>query len=196
MGAMSSVARRSATLAEFLSMPADRRFHEFLSGEIVEKAEPSGEHGDAQGGVVGALRSPFQRPPGRGGPGGWWILPEVEVLLETGDLVRPDVAGWRRDRHATRPSGVPVRARPDWLCEVLSPSNASDDTVRKLRIYHQASIPHYWLVDPRDGTFTVMRWTDAGYTAVLAAQRGETVRPEPFEAVELDVGTLFGDDPR
>ena len=40
-----------------------------------------------------------------------------------------------------------------------------------------------------------MRWSDVGYTTVLRAERGEVVRPEPFEAIELVVGTLFGDDP-
>ena len=30
---------------------------------------------------------------------------------------------------------------------------------------------------------------------MLVAERGETVRPEPFGAIELVVGTLFGDDP-
>ncbi len=29
---------------------------------------------------------------------------------------------------------------------------------------------------------------------VLVAQRGERVRAEPFDAVELHVGVLFGDD--
>jgi Uma2 family endonuclease len=90
---------------------------------------------------------------------------------------------------------MPVRARPDWVCEVVSPKNASNDTVRKLRLYQQVSLPHYWLADPRDATLTVMRWTEAGYTTVLAAQRGERVRAEPFDAIEIDVGTLFGDDP-
>jgi Uma2 family endonuclease len=193
---MPSAAVRPATLDELFAIPAEQRFHELLGGEIVEKAEPSAEHGSAQVGVVGTLFTPFQRPPGDGGLGGWWILSEVEVLLDTGDLVRPDVAAWRRDRHAARPTGSPVRARPDWVCEVVSESNASTDTVRKLRIYHQAKIPHYWLVDPRDATLTVMRWSEAGFTTVLAAQRGETARAEPFEAIELAVGTLFGDDPQ
>lgn len=44
-------------------------------------------------------------------------------------------------------------------------------------------------------TLTVLRWSDAGYITVLAAERGETVRAEPFEAIEISVGTLFGDDP-
>jgi Uma2 family endonuclease len=78
---------------------------------------------------------------------------------------------------------------------VLSPSNASHDTVKKLRLYHLAEIPHYWIVDPREKTLTVMRWSDVGYTTVLAAESGEVVRAEPFDATELDVGAIFGDDP-
>jgi Uma2 family endonuclease len=192
---VSSTARNEATLDEFLAIPEERRFHELLVAEIVEKATPSGEHGDAQAGVVGAIRPPYQRKSGQGGPGGWWISTEVEVLLTSGDVARPDVLGWRRDRVPERPTGSPVRVRPEWVCEVVSPSNANVDTVKKLRIYHGAQIPHYWIVDPRDATLTVMRWTDAGYTTVLRAERGESVRPEPFEEIELSVGTLFGDDP-
>jgi len=192
---VSGAAQPSGRIAEFLAIPEDRRFHELLAGEIVEKATPSGEHGDAQAGVVGAIRPAYQRRSGGGGPGGWWIATEVEVVLDGGEIVRPDVLGWRRDRVPERPVGFPVRDRPDWVCEVVSQSNANTDTVKKLRIYHQAEVTHYWLVDPRDATLTVMRWSDAGYTMVLRAERGETVRPEPFDAIELVVGTLFGDDP-
>jgi hypothetical protein len=31
-------------------------------------------------------------------------------------------------------------------------------------------------------------------TELLVAERGEEVRPEPFEAIPLRVGALFGDD--
>jgi len=41
----------------------------------------------------------------------------------------------------------------------------------------------------------VMRWSREGYVTVLVAERAEVVRAEPFEAVELGVGTLFGEDP-
>jgi Uma2 family endonuclease len=195
MDGMSESARRGATLEDFWAIPEEQRFHELIGGEIVPKASPSGEHGDAQGGIMGAVRGPFQRPPGRGGPGGWWILLEVEVLLETGDMVRPDVAGWRRERCPQRPTGIPLKLRPDWICEVVSPSNAKQDTVTKLRLYHRMGIPHHWIADPRDNTLTVMRWSSDGYVTLMRAERGEAVRAEPFEAVELIVGTLFGDDP-
>lgn len=194
---MSQPARSKATADDFWAIPEGERFHELYAGEVVRKSTPTNEHGDAQAGVVGALRVPFQRKPGGGrGPGGWWISTEVEIALETGEIVRPDVVGWRRERTPERPTGTPVKVRPDWICEVVSSDNAKNDTVKKLRLYHGAEIPHYWLVDdPRDATLTVMRWSRDGYVTLLRAERGEVVRPEPFEAIELEVGTLFGDDP-
>ena len=192
---MSESARRQATAADFWAIPEAERFHELIGGELLPKATPSGEHGDAQAGIVGAVRTPFQRAPGRGGPGGWWIATEVEVQLETGEIVRPDVAGWRRERCPERPTGTPIHARPDWACEVISPSNSTNDTIKKLRLYHRVAVPHYWLVDPRDATLTIMRWSADGYVTVLRAERGDVVRAEPFDAIELAVGTLFGDDP-
>lgn len=192
---MSHEPGRRSTIDDFWAIPEGERFHELLGGDLVRKAAPSGEHGAAQAGVVGALHSPFQRKRSGGGAGGWWIATEVEVLLHPGDVVRPDVLGWRRETCSERPEGMPVLLRPDWICEVVSPSNAKDDTVRKLRLYHRASVPHYWIVDPRDATLSVMRWSVDGYVMLLRAERSEVVRAEPFQAIELRVGTLFGDDP-
>ncbi len=191
---MTSTATRRSSAADFLAIPAEQRFHELIGGEIIEKATPTGEHGAAQAGVASAIIPPYQRRGGSGGPGGWWIATEVEVVLSA-EIVRPDVVGWRRERVPARPTGSPVADRPDWICEVVSPRNANNDTVKKLRLYHVAQVPHYWIVDPRDATLTVMRWSEAGYITVLRAERGETVHPEPFDAIELAVGTLFGDDP-
>jgi Uma2 family endonuclease len=188
--------RRKATLDDFWAIPEEDRFHELIAGEVIPKASPSGEHGDAQSWIASLVKPRFQRPSdGSGRTGGWWIATEVEVLLDGVDVVRPDILGWRRERCPARPTGNPVKQRPDWICEVVSPSNAKHDTIKKLRLYHRVAIPHYWLVDPQDATLTVMRWSSDGYVTLLRAERGEVVRPEPFEQIELAVGTLFGDDP-
>ncbi len=55
-------------------------------------------------------------------------------------------------------------------------------------------IGHYWLVDPAEQTLAVYRWHPDGYLEVLAAERGQRVRAEPFEAIEFSVGVLFDDD--
>lgn len=192
---MDPVRRHGATEEDFWAIPEEQRFHELIDGELTEKAAPSGRHGDASAGIIGSVRVPFQRRSGAGGPGGWWIQNEVEVRLATGTIVRPDVVGWRRERCPERPTGTPVTILPDWICEIVSPSNAKHDTIKKLRLYHRNAIAHYWLVDSREETLTVMRYTTEGYLTVLTAERGEVVRAEPFDAIELAVGTLFGDDP-
>jgi len=190
-----AAARSTHKIDDFWAIPEDDRFHELIGGVITRKASPSGEHADAQAALLAALRGSFHRSAGGiDKPGGWWVLLEVEILLD-GEIARPDVLGWRRDRCPSRPTGTPVKQRPDWVCEVLSPSNASRDTVEKLRLYHRSGIPHYWIIDPDDATLTVMRWSSGGYSNVLAAEHGDRVRAEPFQQIELAVGTLFGDEP-
>lgn len=183
----------TATLADWLAQPEGARI-ELIDGELIEKAAPTFEHGRAQGHTVSALGGPFdRRTGGPGGPGGWWIATEVDIVLD-GRGYRPDVAGWRRDRLAAPPKERPVVLRPDWLCEIVSESNRTVDTVTKLRRYHQAGVPHYWTLDQIDRTLTVHRHTADGYLVALRASADERVRAEPFDAIELSVGALLGDD--
>jgi Uma2 family endonuclease len=182
------------TIEEWLAQPEDARL-ELIDGEFVEKAAPTVQHGRVQGRTMVSVGAPFDRRlGGPGGPGGWWIATEVDVVLD-GRGYRPDLAGWRRERLPELPAGRPVELRPDWICEILSESNRNVDTVKKVRRYHQAGVPHYWILDPVDRTLTVYRNGPDGYLVALAAEAGETVRAEPFDAIELSVSELLGDDP-
>src|SRR5262245_1936971 len=134
----------SARLVDLLAIPEETRFHEVVDGELIRRAEPSFDHGEAQI-KMAAVLDPYHRRPGAGGPGGWWFASETEIELEPAQIVRPDLAGWRRDVAPERPGGVPVRLRPQWICEILSQSNVRMDTVKKLRVYHQCRIEHYWI---------------------------------------------------
>ncbi len=111
------------------------------------------------------------------------------------ELFRPDVCGYRRDLLKEKPSGRPLLTRPDWVCEILSPSNAKTDRVEKLQTYFAAGVPHYWLVDPIEGSLEIFRRTDLAYALVQSAHRGQRLKPEPFDAVEFAVDELLGDDP-
>jgi Uma2 family endonuclease len=183
-----------ADAMNLLALPGDLPA-EIVDGEVVEKAAPTFEHGDAQGAIVAAFRPVFHRPGGGDPPGGWWIATEVEVELAPPEVYRPDVVGWRRARVPERPTGRPVRIRPDWVCEILSASTARYDQVTKLRVYERCGVPHYWLVDPDRQVLTVYRLLAGIYQLGLVATSGERGRAEPFEAIELDVGSLFGAEP-
>jgi Uma2 family endonuclease len=184
---------QQATIADALARPEHERV-ELIRGTLVEKAAPAGVHGHAQNGISWRLSHSFHRRPGGRWPGGWWFLAEVDVQLGA-ELFRPDLAGWRRERCPTPPDGRPVQVRPDWVCEILSPSNARFDRVDKLQSYFAAGVPHYWLADPIERILEVYRRTDLAYALVLSAKGGQRVRAEPFDAVELRVDELFGDDP-
>lgn len=183
--------RGTATIADLLAIPEDERFHELIGGEIISKAAPSAEHGAAQR-KLGTLIDPFDRRPGSRWPGGWWLMTEVEVQFASSETYRPDVVGWRRDRVPDRPRGNPVTIRPDWIGEIVSPTNSGTDRVTKLNAYHRFEVPHYWIVDPIEETLSAFRWTSTGYLLIVAARTGDRVRVEPFEALELDVGEIFG----
>jgi Uma2 family endonuclease len=181
-----------ATLADLLALPDEGHGHEIIDGELVEK-ETSAEHGVAQS-RIGRMLGPFDRRPGGRQPGGWWFATETVIDFGPRQHYRPDVAGWRRERMPERPSGGVISGLPDWICEIISPSNASNDTVKKKRVYHKQKVPHYWLLDPVRETLSVLRWSPDGYTEVLSAMRGERVRAEPFDGIEIQVGVFFGDD--
>jgi Uma2 family endonuclease len=185
-----------ATAADLAALPDDARA-EVVAGEVVPRAAPSFEHGDAQRVLAQTLGPPFVNRGGGGdAPGGWWIGTEVEIELESHEVYVPDLVGWRRQRVPERPSGRPVRHRPDWVCEIISPSTASRDRVLKHRVFHRAGVPHYWIVDPDARTLTVHRHQADGYLVVLTADESDArVRAEPFDAIELPLAVIFGADP-
>lgn len=92
-----------------------------------------------------------------------------------------------------RPKGKIVEIVPQWICEVLS-EDKRNDLVRKKHIYHRHHVDHYWLLDPEQGILAVYRWHADGYLEVLAEEHGQVVRVEPFDAIELPVSGLFGDE--
>ncbi|MBI5496508.1 MAG: Uma2 family endonuclease [Deltaproteobacteria bacterium] len=192
---MSTGARRTATLEEFLALNRDEHPVEFFDGEIVERAAPSPAHGLTHS-KAAELLGPFnRRAGGPRGPGGWWIMLEVDVIYpRRNDVFRHDLVGFRRDLHPERPAGTPVTTRPDWACEIISPSTRRADQVRKLRCLHQHEVPFYWLLDPEEETLLVYRHSAEGYVNVLAATAEDVMELPPFLGVEVAVAALFGRD--
>jgi len=185
--------RPKATFADLEAL-GDDVSAEIIHGAIVEKAMPTMEHGRSQLGVGRVLGRRFDRRLGGRWPGGWWFGTEVDVEYEAHEVFRHDLVGWRRDRVQACPRGRPIRIRPDWVCEMLSPSNEKRDLIDKMQVLHLAGVPHYWIGNPQDKTLVVHRWEPKGYLIVLTAASGDVVRGEPFEAVELRVDAMFGDE--
>ena len=185
---MSEPARRRATWEDLFDVP-EGRTGEIVNGELRLLPRPAPPHSETASDLGGLLTPPFRF--GRGGPGGWVLVDEPELeLLE--DIRVPDLVGWRRERYE-RPTRGPYTVIPDWICEVLSPSTAVTDRVEKLPLYARAGVPYVWLVDPLGFSLEVYRRVEEGYLLVLTAQGHAMLRIPPFEAIEFELGLLWGD---
>lgn len=81
MGNPAEKPKRLATFDDIRDQLEDARV-EIIAGEIVPREAAKFEHSRAQSRVGSRLSDPFDRPEGRGGPGGWWIATEAEVEYE------------------------------------------------------------------------------------------------------------------
>jgi Uma2 family endonuclease len=186
-------AGKLATYEDLIAL-ADGRRVEIIAGVIVTPPSPLPRHGRAQRVVGRVIGGAFDDDDGRGGPGGWWILPEADVRLSPHDIVKPDVAGWRRDRLPDPWDTRPIDVVPDWICEILSPSNVAEDRVRKRHLYAEHGVAFYWLLDPSEHTLEALRlepalraWIDE----VGSYGDGAVVRVAPFDAIEIEVARFF-----
>jgi Uma2 family endonuclease len=183
--------RRPATYDDLRQVPA-HLVAEILDGDLYASPRPSPRHANASSALGGELRRPFHA--GRGGPGGWYILDEPELHLER-DVVVPDLAGWRRERLPRLPDEAFFSLAPDWVCEVISPSTAAMDRVKKLTIYARESVVHVWLVDPLARTLEVLRLESQRWVIAATWAGYDVLRAEPFAAIELDLALLWDEPP-
>ena len=128
-------------------------------------------------------------------PGGWQLLVEPEVHFSRAgrkpQIVIPDVAGWRVERMPELPATAAIELAPDWICEVLSPSNTRHDRARKMPLYAAHNVPAAWLIDPVEQTVEVYALVDGRWTVDNVVGGDERVRLAPFEAVEIDLARLW-----
>ena len=180
--------KRPATYADLEALP-ENMVGELLAGELYASPRPAIPHAWAGSALGSLLFGAFTL--GTNGPGGWILLDEPELHLEE-DVLVPDMAGWRRERLPELPRTAAMTLAPDWVCEILSPSNRARDRVLKLSLYARERVPHVWLVDPDVRTLEVLRLTGPHYTFVASHSEDALLRAEPFEALEFKLGVLWG----
>ena len=184
---MTKALKKNAIYRDLYSVP-ENFVAEILGGELYASPRPAFPHAFAASALSVKIGGPFQF--GIEGPGGWLVLNEPELKLRD-DVLVPDLAAWRRERlPAVSTGGYPAVA-PDWVCEVLSPSTARIDRARKLAIYARESVAYAWLVDPLQQTLEILRLESARWTMLETYAAEQRVRGEPFEAIELDLGSIW-----
>lgn len=173
---------------DLLALP-DRLIGEILNGELYAHPRPRPHHALVATNLGTEIAAPYHR--GKGGPGGWWILDEPEIHFQTGDVLVPDMAGWRRTRLPELPTDQHIAVAPDWVCEIASPSTASVDREIKMPIYAAHGVLDAWLINPVKRHLEAYSLDNGKWVLQGKFEQDDTVSIRPFELIQFVLATLW-----
>jgi Uma2 family endonuclease len=181
-----TITERHWTIAEYLRLPEGPPYYEFEDGELIEMVRPRGKHQEIIGRLFAALDT-YLRQEGLGK-----VWPEVAVLLTPRHVYVPDLSFLLNENLGRFADDVAIQGPPDLVVEIISPSTASRDKAQKLRIYHAAGVPWYWLVETESLLITEYRHTPDGYLVNQIAPPLEPFAPALFPGLSFRLADLAG----
>jgi len=130
---------------------------ELIHGEAYAMSAPNAKHQE----ILGEIYSQFHVYL-RGKPCKVYPAPYDVRLFYRGDdsddtVVQPDITVVCSEQKRG-PEGC--RGAPDLVIEILSPSNTAIEMERKLKLYQDAGVREYWIVDPENKGLTVYRFQE------------------------------------
>ncbi|MEI6806321.1 MAG: Uma2 family endonuclease [Myxococcaceae bacterium] len=192
---MHQLEKTMSTLEDLMAVPGDTKA-ELIDGEIYMMAPAVARHSSISGLLTTLLTSHFRNQRGPSDKDAWRIIPEAWTLYDVHNSFVHDIAGYSRRELPRLPNLGPIHIKPKWVCEILSRSNAKNDTERKSAILAQYSVPYYWLLDPRKKTLQVFELGtgNMNYRLVCSVKKEDgVVRLLPFQDLELDLQEIFED---
>ena len=188
---MGEPARRKAVYEDLFKLP-ENMTGEILEGELHATPRPHSRHGRVATRLSVRIAAPYDFGDS-GGPGGWVIIVEPELMLGEHVLV-PDLAGWRQERLPSPPVNNWIDITPDWVCEILSPSTQSIDRVKKMPIYAAYGVAWLWLIDPIAKVLETFKLKEGAWTVLGNYAEKDVARAEPFPEAVIDLGELWWGD--
>lgn len=130
------------TLEQYEALPAETRM-EVFDGIIYNMSSPSQEHQTILLELSSLLNSYVKQK-----KGGCRVFPapfDVKLSDKPLTIVQPDIMiVCDKDKL----DGKRCNGAPDFIIEIVSPGNPSDDYIRKLYYYKNYGVKEYWIVDP------------------------------------------------
>lgn len=169
------------TAEDYYNMPEDIRA-ELIEGQIIYMAAPSRIHQELSREIEYAITDYIKS---KGGKCRVYDSPFAVQLREDKDtVVEPDIVVIC-DLDKINSRGC--LGAPDWIIEIVSPSNPGHDYITKLALYHEAGVREYWIADPQSNYIHVYR-LETGNLDVYSFK--DTVRAGIYEDLLIDFASL------
>jgi Uma2 family endonuclease len=176
--------RPALTLEEFMALQepeeGDVRGYEYEDGRLIPMPPVYVPQSGAWGDLFGDLRQHVkQHKLGR-----VWL--DVILYLDPQGRKRyfPDIAYLANDRLHQR-QGKIIVGPPTLVVEVTTEDSQERDRVEKLKAYHEAAVPWYWITDVVVRQTEEYRWTEAGYELVSRVPFEGPFTPQLFPGLSI-----------
>ncbi|MEH2931023.1 Uma2 family endonuclease [Candidatus Ventrimonas sp. KK005] len=146
------------TLEQYKNLPENVRA-EVFEGQIYCMASPSQIHQTILTELLVSIRSYLKK---KGNNCQVFPAPfDVKLSDQPLTIVQPDIMiVCDKDKL----DGKRCNGAPDFIIEITSPSNPSDDYIRKLYYYKNYGVSEYWIVDPMTQTVLVYFFEENSFT--------------------------------
>jgi len=177
------VQSRPFTVADFDALPDDGNHYEIIGGVLGMSPAPELDHRVVQA----RLLALFQNDLDLGDRGVVFGAP-TDVQFSQFDIVEPDIVVVLEDNFDIL-RGKRIVGTPDLIVEIISPSSAGRDRVRKAALFALHGVREYWLVDPKEKAIVVQILENGVFVPV--AQPAGIVRSVILAGVEVSLDRLF-----
>ena len=174
------------TYADYCAWPNDKRW-ELIDGKAYALAAPSLGHQRASGEVFRQLSNFLL-----GKPCQVFSAP-CDVRLDAdgddGDVVQPDILVVCDSKKLE--DGKSVVGAPDLIVEVLSPSTATHDLIRKLLLYQRSGVREYWVADIDSKLMYINVLRDGRYSGSAYSHDNAAVPVEVLDGCTINLVKVF-----
>ena len=115
---------------------------------------------------------------------GLWFFGAQQLFRDKSTIIQPDISVIC-DKNKLTDRGC--CGAPDWIIDIVSPSNANHDHIRKLNLYRDAGVREYWIVDPEEQAVIIYNFEQKTFEA---AEFTDTLRAGIYDDLYIDFSKL------
>lgn len=178
------------TYEEFLEVDKNKDDSlEFIDGEICLQAAPSVAHQTIVTNLSAEFRDYFKKNKGKCVH---FVAPFDVVLSddkEDKNRVQPDLTVIC-DKDGLGENNY--KGTPTLVVEVLSPSTASVDYIKKMNLYMRFGVKEYWIISPKENFVQIFYLNENGqYKEPKIYLKNDVVKSEVFGDLEINLSDVF-----
>lgn len=174
---------KTYTEEDYYNLPEDVRT-ELIDGQFYDMAAPNRIHQEILMELSAIIRNYIKSK-----NGSCRVYPApfaVRLLNDKHTIVEPDISVVCDSDKLTDKG---CNGAPDWIIEIVSPSNPSHDYITKLSLYHDAGVREYWIVDPQNNEIHVYNMENGNFTTKTYSF-DHTVKVGIFDDLFIDFSSL------